>query len=96
MKILYGVKVVSDSPGLVGFLFGLLNSVDNLPDRQVKFLGNFKLQNCNQSCWSIIFGGLVEMMFGLVHASYNLPEWQAVNLTFFAPCNLWKEKCMNQ
>ena len=22
----------------------------------------------------------------LVHASYSLPEWQAVKLTFFAPC----------
>ena len=43
-EILYGLKVVSDSPELVGFSFGLLNSVDNLPDRQVKFLGNFKLQ----------------------------------------------------
>ena len=26
------------------------------------------------------------MTFGLVHASYSLPEWQAVKLTFFAPC----------
>ena len=30
--------------------------------------------------------GLVEMTCGLVHASYSLPEWQAVKLTFFAPC----------
>ena len=28
------------------------------------------------------------MMFGLVNASYNLPEWQAVKMTFFAPCYL--------
>ena len=27
------------------------------------------------------------MTFGLVHASYSLPEWQAVKLTFFAPCS---------
>ena len=33
-----------------------------------------------------IFFGLVEMTFGLVHVSYSLPEWQAVKLTFFAPC----------
>ena len=33
-----------------------------------------------------IFFGLIEMTFGLVHASYSLPEWQAVKLTFFAPC----------
>ena len=28
------------------------------------------------------------MTCGLVHASYSLPEWQAVKLTFFAPCML--------
>ena len=26
------------------------------------------------------------MTCGLVHASHSLPEWQAVKLTFFAPC----------
>ena len=26
------------------------------------------------------------MTFGLVHAGYSFPEWQAVKLTFFAPC----------
>ena len=26
------------------------------------------------------------MTCGLLHASYSLPEWQAVKLTFFAPC----------
>ena len=26
------------------------------------------------------------MSCGLVHASQSLPEWQAVKLTFFAPC----------
>ena len=29
---------------------------------------------------------LVEMTCRLVRASYSLPEWQAVKLTFFAPC----------
>ena len=78
---------MSDSPGLVDFAFGLVNSVFNLPDRQVKFLGKFKLQkDCNQSCSSKRVLGLVEMTCGLVHASYSLPEWQAVKLTFFAPC----------
>ena len=33
-------KVVSDSPGLVDFGFGLVNSVLNLPDGQVNFFGN--------------------------------------------------------
>ena len=32
-------KVVSDSPGLVDFATGLVNSVLNLPNRQVKFWG---------------------------------------------------------
>ena len=26
------------------------------------------------------------MTFGLLHAGYSFPEWQAVKLTFFAPC----------
>ena len=44
---------MSDSPGLVDFAFGLVNSVLNLPDGQVNFLGKFKLQkDCNQSCLS--------------------------------------------
>ena len=33
-------KVVTDSPGLVDFAIGLVNSVLNLPDRQVKVLRN--------------------------------------------------------
>ena len=40
-------KVVSDSPGLVDFAIGLVNSVINLPDGQVKCFEEFKLQkNC--------------------------------------------------
>ena len=50
-------KVVFDSPGLVDLSIGLVNSVDNLLDRKVKFLRKFNLQNCNQFCWSIIFWG---------------------------------------
>ena len=30
----------------------------------------------------------LNMTCGLVRASYSLPEWQAVKLTFFAPCCL--------
>ena len=38
-------KVVSDSPGLVDFAIGLVNSVINLPDGQVNFFEEFdKLQ----------------------------------------------------
>ena len=40
-------KVVSDSPGLVYFAIGLVNSVLNLPDGQVKYFEAFNLQkNC--------------------------------------------------
>ena len=79
-------KVVSGSLGLADFVIGLVNSVLNLPDRQVVFWGEFKLQkNCNQSCSSIFFFRLVERTLGLVHARYSLPEWQAVKLTFLAP-----------
>ena len=39
---------MSDSPRLVDFAIGLVNSVLNLPDGQVNFFGEFKLQikNC--------------------------------------------------
>ena len=32
------------------------------------------------------FFGLVKKALGLVYTSNNLLEWQAVKLTFFAPC----------
>ena len=42
-----GKKVVSDSQRLVDYVTGLVNSVLNLPDGQVKFSEEFKLQkNC--------------------------------------------------
>ena len=79
-------KVVSDSPGLVDFAIGLVNSVINLPDGQVKFFEEFKLQkNCEINLLIKTFLGLVEMMFVLVNVSFSLPEWQSVKMTFFAP-----------
>ena len=64
-------KVPSDSPRLVDFAIGLVNSVLNLPDGQVKLFGEFKLQkNCNESCSSKKIG-LVKMTLGLIHASYS-------------------------
>ena len=51
-EILYTVhvcaeKVVSDSPGLLDFAIGLVNSVLNLPDWQVNYFEEFNLQkNC--------------------------------------------------
>ena len=37
-------KVMSDSPGLVDFAIGLVNSVVHLPDGQVMFFEQFKSQ----------------------------------------------------
>ena len=72
-------KVVSDSPGLVDFAIGLVNS-------EVKFFEKFKLQkNCEINLLMKTTLGLVKMMFGLVNVSYNLSEWQALKMTFFAP-----------
>ena len=77
---------MSDSPGLVDFAIGLVNSVINLPNGQVKFFEESKLQrNCEINLLIKTFLGLVEMMFGLVNVSLSLPEWQAVKVTFFAP-----------
>ena len=58
----------------------------NLPDGQVTFFEEFKLQNnCEINLLIKTFLGLVEMMFGLVDVSFSLPEWQSVKITFFAP-----------
>ena len=44
-------KVVSDSLGLMDFAIGLVNSVFNLPDRQVMFFEEFESQkNCEINC----------------------------------------------
>ena len=82
-------KVVSDSPGIVDFAIGLVNSVVNLPDEQVMFLSN---SNDRRTMISILFVkkrlGLVEMTSGLVlkvNARFSLPERQAVKMVFFAP-----------
>ena len=78
------------------FAVRLVNSVLNLPEGQVRFFGEFKLQKSyNQSCSSKFFFGQVEMTFGLVNVSYNLPEWQAVKLTFFVPLVRDKNTLMN-
>ena len=82
-------KVVSDSPGLVDFVIGLVNFILNLPDGQVKFLRNSNYRRTVKSILLIKkFLGLAEMTFGLVYAALSLPEWQAVKITFFAPCTL--------
>ena len=51
-------KVVSNSPGLVDFAIGLVNSVLNLPDGQVTFFEEFNLEkNCEiNSAHQNVFG----------------------------------------
>ena len=70
------------------FAIGLVNSVFNLPDGQVRFF--FRNMNNRRTVKSILlvkkFLRLVEMTSGLINASFSLPEWQAVKMIFFAPC----------
>ena len=85
-----GKNVVSDSPGLVDFAIRQVNFVINLPDGQVKFFEESKLQrNCEINLLIKTFLGLIEMTFGLVNVSFSLPEWQGVKVTFFASCNVY-------
>ena len=51
-------KVVSDTPGLVDFAIGRVNSVFNLPNRQVVFFEKFASQkNCDiNSASQKVFG----------------------------------------
>ena len=80
---------MSDSPGLVDFVIGLVNSVFNLPDGQVMFF--LRNSHNRRTVKSILLVkkllGLAEMMSGLVTASFSLPEGQALKMIFFAPCN---------
>ena len=78
---------MSDSPGLVDFAIGLVNSVFTLPDRKVMFFEEFEEQNnCEINCARHKGLGLFEMTSGLVNNSFRLPERQAVKMIFFAPC----------
>ena len=80
---------MSDILGLVNFAIGIVIFVLNSPDEQVLFFGEIQI---TEGLLSVLLIkkvlGLVEMTCGLVHASYSLPKWQAVKLTFFAPCML--------
>ena len=64
--------MVSHILGLVEFVTGLVNSVLNLPDGQVKFFGEFMVIN---PAHQKIFFGLYKVTLGIVHSSYSLPEW---------------------
>ena len=48
-----------------------------LPDGQVNFFEEFKLQkNCEINLFIKTFLGLVEMIFGLVNVSFSLPKYK--------------------
>ena len=51
-------KVVSDSLGQVEFSIRLINSVLNLPNRQVKIFEEFKLQNMYMLATACLYGNL--------------------------------------
>ena len=85
-KTQHAKKVVSDSPGLVDFAIGLVNSVLNLPNGQMSFFEEFNYRRTVKTILPIkMFWGICEMTFGLVYASFRLSEWQALKMTFFAP-----------
>ena len=87
-------KVVSDSPGLVDFAIGLVNSVINLPYGQVKFLEEFKLQkNCEIHLLIKTFLGLVEMMFGASKCLFQLAQMASCKNDFL--CTLWGDVTAN-
>ena len=81
-------KMVSDCPGLVDFAIGLVNFVLNLPNGQVKFFEEFKLQkNCEiNSAHQNVFGASWnDVWASIYYSTFSLPEWQALKMTFFAP-----------
>ena len=63
LKEQHAKKVVSDSPGLVDFAIGQVNSVFNSPKGQVMFLRNLINRRTVKSILRVKkFLGLVEMM----------------------------------
>ena len=93
--------MVSDSLGLVDFADRPVNSVLSLPNGRVIYFfvgggGNSNYRRTVINPAHQIFFGVVEMAFGLVPASYCLPKWQAVKLTFFAPCHLQMDEYNGQ
>ena len=81
-------KVVSYSLRLLDFAIGLVNSVVNLPDGQVKFFEEFEWQkNCEINLLIKTFLGLVEMMFGLSKCWLQLAQMASCKNVFL--CTLW-------
>ena len=64
--------MASDSPGQVDFATGQVNSVLSLPDRHLKFFGEFTVINpLNKKN----FSGLYKVTLGMEHSNYSFPEW---------------------
>ena len=62
---------MSDSPGLMDFAIGLVDSVINLPNGQMKCFEEFELQKNSEINLLIkTFLGLVKMTFGLVNVNF--------------------------
>ena len=80
---------MSNSLGLVDFAIRLVNSVLNFfncPTGKGSFLGNSNYRRTVINPAHQNFFWLVKKTLGLVDARFSLPKWQAVKLTFFAPC----------
>ena len=88
---------MSDSPGLVDFAFGLVNSVLNLPDVQVMFFEEFKLKkNCeiNSACqkafgasWNDIWASKCynQLQKYLTHCTVFWHKWPVHDLVLVIP-----------
>ena len=83
-------KVVSNSPGLVDVaIIGLVNSVLNLPEGQVKLFGKFKLQkNCNQCRSPKILLGYLKDSWASTHQQQLAQMASRTCKTDFL-CTLW-------
>ena len=79
------MKVVSNSPGLVDFTIGLVNSVLNPPNWLVKVLGEFELlKNCNQFCSSFSL-----LYWHKLGAQQHGCSWVKMNSTNWSSPNVW-------
>ena len=75
-------------PGATGFCYWASELCYQLAQRASEGFWGIQILQKNYEINLLIntFLGLVEMMFGLLNVSFSLPEWQAVIMTFFAPC----------
>ena len=73
--------------GLLYFAIRIVNSVLNPTGKHQSFGGNSKYRRAViNSDHQNFFQASLNASRPKVQATYSLPEWQAVKLTFFAPC----------